>query len=163
MTKAFLFAAAVTFCCSLAAQTSVPSVVFRGKCDTGLPRFEDWYQQTRLPKGEPYLAAEGRKRELLDSYPKVKLDMSMAEVERSLGKPDFAVGKPIARLATAPEPTDKRCDVETAYIVRKNSENMADMEDVGIYLFYSREGKLYWAAPQNLPGLKQMGSPQSGK
>ena len=75
------------------------------------------------------------------------------------GKPDFGWGKPIARLATAPEPTDKRCNIETAYIVKKNGENMTDMEDVAIYLFYSRDGKLYWASPQNLPSLKQMGSP----
>jgi len=112
-----------------------------------------------LPRGEPYVAAQSRQQELLNKYPKLKLAMSMTEVERYLGKPDFAEGKPIARLANAPEPTDKRCNIETAYIVKKNGENMADIEDVAIYFFYSRDGKLYWASPQNLPGLKQMGSP----
>jgi len=89
--------------------------------------------------------------------------MSMTEVEGYLGKPDFAWGTPIARLASSPEPTDKRCNIQTAYIVKKNDENMTDMADVAIYLFYSREGKLYWVSPQNLPSLKQMGSPTGGK
>jgi len=49
--------------------------------------------------------------------------------------------------------------VETAYIIKKNSENMTDLQDAAIYLFFSRDGKLYWAAPQNLPKLKPLGSP----
>jgi hypothetical protein len=163
MVKAFFLAVAVACCCSLVAQTSAPNVVFRGKCDTGLPRFEDWFQQTPLAKGEPYVAPQSRQQELLNKYPKLKLAMSMTEVEKYLGKPDFGWGKPIARLATAPEPTDKRCNTETAYIVKKKGENMSDMEDVAIYLFYSRDGKLYWASPLNLPSLKQMGSPTGGE
>ena len=34
--------------------------------------------------------------ELLNNYPKLKLAMSMAEVEKYPGKPDFGWGKPIA-------------------------------------------------------------------
>jgi hypothetical protein len=41
--------------------------------------------------------------------------------------------------------------------VKKSHENMTDMEDVAIYLSFSRDGKLYWAAAQNLPTLKQLG------
>jgi len=44
----------------------VPSVVFQGKCDTGLPGYQDWFQQTRLPKGEPYVAAQSRQQELVN-------------------------------------------------------------------------------------------------
>ena len=138
---------------------SVPSVIVRGKCETGLPRFEEWYRYTRLPQGEPYVAGEGREQQVMSNYAKLKLQMSMVEVERNLGKPDFATGRPAARLATAPEPTDKRCSVETAYIFKKNGENMTDLQDVAVYLSFSRDGKLYWVAPQNLPSLKQMGSP----
>jgi hypothetical protein len=36
---------------------------------------------------------------------------------------------------------------------------MADLQDVAIYLFFSRDGKLYWATPQNLPDLKPFGFP----
>jgi hypothetical protein len=47
--------------------------------------------------------------------------------------------------------------------VKKAHENMADVEDVAIYLSFSRDGKLYSAAPQNLPTLKQLGSPTEGR
>jgi hypothetical protein len=157
--KAFLLAVAVAFCCSLKAQTSVPSVLFRGNCETGLPRFEDWYRQTRLPQGEPYVAAQDRKQQTTNNYLKLKLQMSLAEVEKLLGKPDFATGRPVPRPAASPEPTDRRCSAETAYVLNKNNENMTDLQDVAIYLFFSRDGKLYWAAPQNLPNLKPLGSP----
>jgi hypothetical protein len=110
-----------------------------------------------------FSTAQSRQQELVNEYPKLKLAMSMTEVEKYLGKPDFALGKPIARLKTAPEPTDKRCNIEAAYVLKKNSENMTDMEDIAIFLFYSRDGKLYWASPQNVPRLKQMGSPTGGE
>jgi len=32
------------------------------------------------------------------------------------------------------------------------------VEDVAIYLFFSADDKLYWAAPQNLSELKPLGS-----
>jgi len=100
---------------------------------------------------------------MLDGYPKLKLQMSLEDIEKLLGKPDFATGTPVPHLATAPEPADKRCINELAFIVKKNHENMTDMEDVAIYLSFSRDGKLYWAAPQNLPTLKQLGSPTERK
>ena len=65
-------------------------------------------------------------------------------------------GHPL-HMASAPEPADKLCNNEVAYIVKKSHENMTDMEDVAIYLSFSRDGKLYWAAAQNLPTLKQLG------
>jgi hypothetical protein len=158
----FLILLVSATCCFLEAQTSPPAVVFHGSCATGLPQFEEWYRHTRLPQ-ESYVAAGKRKQQLLDNYPKLKLKMSLEDVENLLGKPDFATATPAPHLATAPEWADKRCSNELAYIVKKKHENMADMEDVAIYLSFSREGKLYWAAPQNLPTLKQLGSPTEGK
>jgi hypothetical protein len=158
----FLILLVAATCRFLEAQTSPPAVVFHGSCATGLPQFEEWYRHTRLPQ-ESYVAAGKRKQQLLDNYPKLKLKMPLEEVEKLLGKPDFATATPAPHLATAPESTDKRCSNELAYIVKKNHENMADMGDVAIYLSFSRDGKLYWAAPQNLPTLKQLGSPTEEK
>jgi hypothetical protein len=155
-----LFVAAMW--CVLEAQTSPPAAVFHGNCANGLPRFEEWYAQTRLPN-QPYVVADKRKQQMLENYPKLKLQMSLEDVEKLIGKPDFASGTPSPHLATAPEPADKRCSNELAYLMRKNHENMTDMEDVAIYLSFSRDGKLYWAAPQNLPTLKQLGSPTEGR
>jgi hypothetical protein len=149
-------------CCVFDAQTSPPAAVFHGNCANGLPRFEEWYAQTRLPR-QPYVVAAKRKQQMLENYPKLKLQMSLEDVEELIGKPDFASGTPTPHLANAPEPADKRCSNELAYIVKKAHENMADVEDVAIYLSFSRDGKLYWAAPQNLPTLKQLGSPTEGR
>jgi len=148
--------------CILEAEASAPPVVVRHNCATGLPRFEEWFERTGLPH-EPYVVTDKRKQQMLDNYPRLKLQMSLEDVEKLLGKPDFATGISAAHLATAPEPTDKRCKDQLAYIVKKKHENMTDMEDVAIYLFLSRDGRLYWAAPQNLPSLKQLGSPTEGK
>jgi hypothetical protein len=149
-------------CCALAAQNSPPAVVFHGNCASDLPRYQHWFQQTRLPYGDPYLAPGKRKQEILDHYPKLKLQMSLEEVEILLGKPDFSTPRPAARLATAPEPAEQQCSNQIAYIVKKNTENMADMKDVAIYLSFTRGGKLYWATPQNLPNLKELGSATEG-
>lgn len=145
-------------CCAVVAQSSPPSAVFSGTCTSDLPRFEDWYPTTRLPNGELYVATEKRKQQVLENYPKLKLQMSLEEAEKILGKPDFAMALPAVRLATAPESGDRRCNNEVAFILKKNSENATDMEDIAVYLSFSRDGKMYWAAPQNLPALRPLGS-----
>jgi hypothetical protein len=149
-------------CGVVAAQTSPPDVVFHGNCPNKSPSFQEWFQQTQLPYGDAYIAQAERKEQILRQYSKLKLQMPLEEVEKVLGKPDFSSVRPTARLATTPEPTEPRCNNELAYILKKSSENMADTEDVAIYLLFSEGGKLYWAAPQNLPSLKPLGSPVEG-
>ena len=149
-------------CCVVAAQTSPPAVVFHGNCANKHPSFQEWFRQTKLPYGETYVARAERREQILGQYSKLKLQMSLEEVEKVFGEPDFSNLRPTARLATVPEPAEPQCDNEVAYILKKSSENMADMEDVAIYLLFSEDGKLYWAAPQNLPSLKPLCSPTEG-
>ena len=89
----------------------------------------------------------------------MKLNMSAKEVEQLLGKPDFASPKPAARLSTSPASSSPSCTKQIAYAFEKNSGNTADMSEVALYLFLTADDKLYWAAPQNIPGLQAMGSP----
>jgi hypothetical protein len=142
-------------------QFKAPSgaVVFRGNCPSGLPGYGEWFQQTRLPRGEPYVAPDERKQQIVGQYRKLKLHMSLEEVEDLLGKPDFSTPRPRARLATSPTPGQQECGNEVAYIMRKNRENMADTKDEAVYLFFSTQGRLYWVKPQNLPNLRPLGSP----
>ncbi|MGA8273551.1 MAG: hypothetical protein WB919_18455 [Candidatus Sulfotelmatobacter sp.] len=155
-----LFAIAIRV--ALAAQ-DVPHVVSSDvNCAVSPRRYEDWYQQTHLPEHKPYVAPEKRRQQILENYHGLRLQMGLDDVERLLGKPDFGTARPPLRLATAPGPTNRECANDLAYIVRKNGENMVDMEDVAVYLSFSPNEKLYWAAPQNLPTLKPLGSP-SGK
>lgn len=147
-----------SYFCVLAAQSSPPAVVFHGNCANDLPSYQVWFQQTRLPYSEPYLAPGQRREKVLEQYSKLKLQMSLMEVEKLFGKPDFSTPLPAARLATAPEPKEQQCSNQVAYIFQKSTENMADTADVAIYLLFSKDGKLYWVIPQNLPSLKPLGS-----
>ena len=155
-----LFIAAT--CGVFAAQNVPPAVTSHVHCAVEPPHYDRWYQQTRLPFGEPYVAASKRKHQIVGSYHRLKVQMPMDEVERLLGKPDFGRARAPIHLATTPEPTDARCSYDLAYIVRKNGGNMVDTEDVAVYLSFSRDAKLLWATPQNLPTLKELGSPAEG-
>jgi hypothetical protein len=148
----------ITTLCAAAAQ-EVPSAVIHGDCTNELPRYQQWYQTTKLAYGEPYSVPAERKEQILRNYPKLQIGMSLEEVEKSLGNPDFSNPLPPARLANTPEPIGLRCGDQVAYILKKTSENMSDLQDLAIYLFFSRDGALYWAAPQNVPSLKGLGSP----
>jgi hypothetical protein len=148
----------ITVVCAGVAQEISPAVI-HGDCTNELPQYQQWYQATKLAYGEPYSVPTKRKEQVFGNYPKLNVGMSLEEVERLLGKPDFSAPLPPARLASTPAPIGQRCSDQVAYILNKTSENMSDMEDVAIYLFFSRDGKLYWAAPQNLPTLKGLGSP----
>ena len=152
-----LFIVAFAVVGALAGQNP-PSVVIRGSCPTDLPGYKQWFQQTRLPYGEPYVAGERRKQQIMGNYSNLRLGMSVAEVEKVIGKPDFASPRPAARLSSSPPPAVATCSNQIGYILKKNSENMADVEDVAIYLFFSADDKLYWAAPQILSELKPLGS-----
>jgi hypothetical protein len=145
--------------CALAAQNSPPAGVFRGNCADEVSGFQEWFQETRLSSGEPYLAPSKRREQVLEHYSKLGLQRSLQEVEKLLGKPDFSTPRLAARLASTPEPKEQQCRNQVAYILKKSSENMVDVEDIAIYLFFSENGKLYWAAPQNLPNLEPLGSP----
>ena len=133
-----------------------PSVVVHRSCPTNLPDYKQWLQQAGLP----YIAGDKRKQQIIENYSKLELRMSASEAEKLIGKPDFAAPRPGARLSTSPPPAVATCTNQIAYILKKNSENMADMEDVAIYLFFSADDKLYWALPQNVAALKPLGSAQ---
>jgi hypothetical protein len=148
------------FTCGVLSAQDVPRIVTsHANCAIVPPAYDEWYQQTRLSEGEPYVAPDKRKHQILDNYHSLKLRMTLDEVKRILGEPDFGTARPPFHLATAPEPTDRRCANDLAYIVGKNSGNMVETGDVAVYLSFSGDGKLYWAAPQNLPTLVALGSP----
>lgn len=148
----------IAMLCAAAAQ-EVPSAVIRGDCTNELPGYQQWYQTTKLAYGEPYSISAERKEQVVGNYSKLHIGMSLKEVEKLLGKPDFSNPLPPAHLANTPAPIGQRCSDQVAYILKKTSENMSDLQDVAVYLFFSRDGALYWATPQNLPALKGFGSP----
>jgi len=156
MRNSLIFVIGVVSMASLGlAQSTVPSYVVHGKCNDGLPGYTQWLSKTALP----YAAGQERKQEIVQGYAKLKLQMTVDDVKQLLGPPDFSSPRPSGHLSTVPAPETPVCNDQLAYIVDKKSDNMADTEDAAIFLFFSPEKKLTWAAPQNIPGLSQIGGP----
>ena len=112
--------------------------------------------------GKPYVADNLRQAEVRSGYPALSLGMSIRQVENLLGKADWQVAKPHPhppQVWVAGEP----CGHELAYIFRLEGNNLEDPKTVGIYLSFDDKGGLVRATPQNLEGLKTMGSlPREG-
>ena len=60
-------------------------------------------------------------------------------------------------MSRAPNPPV--CNEQFVYMLKKADENIADTNDVGVYVFFTPDDKLYWATPLNVEGLKAIGSP----
>ena len=145
--------------CALAAQNPPTTYVVHGNCENGLPTYQQWFGKTQLPFGKVYVAGKKRKQQIVENYSKLKLQMTLEQTEQLLGQPDFSAPHPRGHLSTEPEPVKAICSNQIAYVFQKKGEDMTDMADEAIYLFFSPENKLTWAAPQNVPELKTMGGP----
>jgi len=154
-----LMLCAIGFVCTLAAQTAPPFYVVHGNCKDGLPTYQQWLGKTQLAQGKPYFAGLERRRQILENYSKLTSQMTLEQVEHLLGGPDFSQPSARGHLSNQPELAPPICTDQVAYVLQKKSGNMADMNDVAIYMVFSPENKLTWVAPQNVPGLKTIGGP----
>jgi hypothetical protein len=163
MSKIVILAALFVPCMNLGlvAQQSTPSYEAHGRCDDGLPRFQSWFNSTGLPSGKPYVADARRRERVIESYPKLKLQMTLAQVEQLLGEPDFSAPRASGHLSNDPRPAATMCSDQVTYMLKKTSDNLADTSDIAVYLFFSPEGKLTWAVPRHIPILQELGGPQS--
>lgn len=140
----------------LAAEGSTSnSLAFQKSCENTYSSYSDWIQKTPLSDGEPYRADAARAQQLMEQYSKVKLQMSLEEVEKILGQPDFGVPSLVNPLAAAPAP---ECTNEIVYVFEKHSDVIIDMQDVAVFMYFSPDNKLFWSAPLNVPKLAQLGS-----
>ena len=157
MVKKLIFTILFFAACRLVAQDSAYTSFFSQKsCVNTYSTYNDWVRKTQLSNGEPYRADDIRAKQLLDQYSKVKLQMSLDEVEKILGQPDFGLPSLVNPLAAAPAP---ECTNEIAYIFEKHSDVIIDMQDVAVFIYFSPDNKLFWSAPLNMPKLAQLGSP----
>ena len=69
------------FTCGVLAAQDIPKVVTSHvNCAVKPPVYDDWYQQTRLAEGEPYVAPDKRRQQILDNHHRLKLQMTLDEV-----------------------------------------------------------------------------------
>jgi len=156
MRNKFIFVASIAVLSAVApAQSKVPGYIAHGKCDDTFATYQQWLNKTQLP----YQAGAKRKQQIVQNYSKLKLQMSMKDVEALLGEPDFSSPRVHGHLSTEPQPEKPICSEQIAYILNKQNENMVDMGDAAVYLVFSPENKLTWAAPQNISVLTPIGDP----
>jgi len=142
------------------AQKAPPAYVVEGDCpENGLPHVQQWLEASGVAYGKPYIADEKRKSQIVEGYSKLRLNMSANEVEALMGRPDYSRPKIKGHLSNAPAPNPPVCNEQFVYMLKKENENLADMNDVGVYVFFTTDDKLYWATPLNLEDLKPIGSP----
>ena len=123
--------------CGLVAQDIPPAVTSHMTCAAQPVRFAQWYEQTRLSQGEPYLAETKRKQRILENYAKLKLHMPMEDVEKLFGKADFGSARPPMHLATQTEPSDRRCRTDLAYVFKKTGGSNTNCAPSKLKLFQS--------------------------
>jgi|SRR5579871_209178 len=111
----------------------------------------------RVDAGKAYVAPEQRQVKIRAGYSHLSLGMGVDEVESLLGSPDSVNVTPHGHVGNVWIPGEP-CKRQLVYILRQNSSNPIDPETAAIYLTFDGE-KLFWAAPQNVEGLKTMGAP----
>ncbi|HZP25060.1 MAG TPA: hypothetical protein VFB04_16575 [Terriglobales bacterium] len=110
-----------------------------------------------LGAGKAYVAPEQRQAKVRAGYSHLSLGMGVDEVESLLGSPDSVNVTSHGHVGNVWIPGEP-CKRQFIYILRQNSSNPIDPETAAIYLTFDRD-KLFWAAPQNVEGLKTMGAP----
>ncbi|MCU1312236.1 MAG: hypothetical protein JWO20_3361 [Candidatus Angelobacter sp.] len=124
--------------------------------------FRDWIKTVGLDYGKQYTASASRRKQILENYDKVKTGMSRPEIEKLLGSPDVEERFRSPKVYAQPNPdaVKQLCGHQWVYLLSKLDVEIADMKDEGIYLSFDDDGKLTWASPLNVKGLKQKGFPQ---
>jgi hypothetical protein len=127
-------------------------------CKSDLVNYAAWFRSTGLPQGQAYSIDPGRKSQIVARYPRLTLGMNRSEAQDLLGKPDF---EEITRLGAQKDVWNPKqvCTRQLAYMVTQIGDNLTDPNSVGLFLSFDEEDKLFWASPQNIPGLKALGSP----
>ena len=136
----------------------VSGAVIKGNCPKDLPEYKQWLERTPSADGGQYVADSARKHKTISRYSKLRLNMSADEIEGLLGKPDFAVSQHLAEPALSDRPATATCPGEVAYILWKKRKDAVDGSEMAVYVFFTSDGKLSWAMPQNIPSLKPIGT-----
>jgi hypothetical protein len=97
-----------------------------------------------------YVATAERKAKIIAGFPKLKLGQSREKVRAALGLPD-----------TARPMYDKRCKEFHGWVYDYDIKMRApsNMYDVCVGVYFNPNGKLRWAVPCHIPGLKAVGGP----
>ena len=90
--------------------------------------------------------------DLVEAYSKLKLGMSKETAQKIMGEPNQS-RKNITKKG-------EFVGYSYTYVIYKYKEGLVNLEhDRLIQLFFNVNAKLKWAVPQNIKGLKEIGTP----
>ena len=124
-------------------------------CENDRPGSNSTVSKT-VAAGKTYIADEQRQAKVRAGYTGLSLGMSVDQVESLLGKADWVSAQPhphAPNVWVVGEP----CQQRLAYILRQ-SIGPADSNAVAVYLTFDDKGHLSSTRPQNVEGLKPIGS-----
>jgi hypothetical protein len=99
-----------------------------------------------------YVATPEREQEIIAGFRKLKVGQLREEVRQAMGPPDSA--KPMYGKAK----DSPFHGWSYLYKIRMRSRG-ANTRDVCVQVFFSPDGKLHWAVPENIAGLSEVGHP----
>lgn len=111
-----------------------------------------------LAAGKPYVASSDRQQRIRSGYARLSIGESIDAAESLLGTPDAIHVTSRGHTGTATF-VNEPCKRQLEYILRQSSNNPIDPATVAIYLTFDDQGRLSWGVPQNVEGLKTIGSP----
>jgi hypothetical protein len=111
-----------------------------------------------LAAGKPYIASSDRQQRIRTAYVRLSIGDNIDVVESLLGTPDAVHVTSRGHIGTATF-VNEPCKRQLEYVLRQSSTNPVDPATVAIYLTFDEQGKLFWGSPQNVEGLKTIGSP----
>jgi hypothetical protein len=102
-------------------------------------------------KSYPYVASNERKDKIIQNYGKLEVGMSKDRIAELIGDPDYS------QLDYGPKgPRAKWLGSNWMYYIRKQ-EDLVNMKDPCIQIFFDIDGHAHWLVPQAIDGLEEKG------
>jgi hypothetical protein len=99
-----------------------------------------------------YVATREREAQIVAGFPKLKLGQTREQVRNALGPPDFA--NPEFSKAF----NSQFLGWSYQYYIKERVVS-PNMNDPCVEVFFDPNGKITWAVPENIAGLKEIGGP----
>lgn len=102
----------------------------------------------------PYDAPPSRNEKLLNGFQKLSLQMKKQDVLPLLGEPDSE------ELSFNKTKGDLFLGSSWGYYLHRHEARLDnEANDKTIFIYFDKDGQLYWALPKNVQGLSMIGSP----
>lgn len=120
-----------------------------------IPDGKRTYQEFVSSRSFPYSMQEDKKNKIINNYGKLKIGITKQDVNLILGDPSYS-----RYLHKKEYPGEYVSSKWTYYFYKPDSNSANEKLDIGIFIFFDVNDKVYWIVPQNIEGLTEKGSPK---